>query len=114
MCVLNSLTYRHGTIDTPDTQENQEVHPLALAHIIHDGLWQNRAVGLGDGHAGPRGFEATREQYVEGGERRACQPKASHSSESAIAADALMNNADQIYPPHTAIDKTSNEAILYS
>jgi hypothetical protein len=34
------------------------------------------------------------EQYVDGGsERRACPPKARRSGESAIAVEALMNNA---------------------
>ena len=45
--------------------------------IIHDGSSRNRAVALRDGHAEPR----------------ACPPMARRNSESAIAAEALMNNA---------------------
>ncbi|MDH4097477.1 MAG: hypothetical protein OEU87_04100, partial [Nitrospira sp.] len=46
---------------------------ILLARIIHDGSSRNRGV-------------ASRE-------RRACPPKACRSSESAIAAEAFMNNA---------------------
>ena len=64
-----------------------------LARIIHDGSSRNRAVALRDGHAEPRDPRGVLEQSRRGGEQRACQPKARRSSESAIAAEALMNNA---------------------
>jgi hypothetical protein len=65
-----------------------------LARIVHDGSWRNRAVALRDGHAEPRGPEAYLCSTLR--ERAASlPPKASRSSESAIAAEAFMNNAGE-------------------
>ena len=67
--------------------------------IIHDGSSRNRAVAKRDRRAEPRGREAYLKQYVDrpSGEpaclRTRNRVQACRSGESAIAAEAFMNNA---------------------
>ena len=54
--------------------------------------------GWGGGYetgTGAAGSQGVLEQYARGSERRPCPPKARRSGESAIAVEALMNNAGQ-------------------
>ena len=66
---------------------------MFLARIIHDGSSRNRVVAKRDGQAQPRGTEAYLKQYVEGLRGEHARQLACRSGESAIAAEAFMNNA---------------------
>ena len=66
-----------------------------LARNIHDGSLRTRAVALRDRHVEPRDPEAYLNNTAR--ERAASlPPNARRSSEFAIAAEALMNNAGEI------------------
>jgi hypothetical protein len=63
--------------------------PRTVAHVLRQFIAQSRC------ETGMRSREVPRRTRTvrRGSERRACPPKARRSSESAIAAEALMNNA---------------------
>ena len=78
------------------------VFAKALARIIHDGSSGNRAVATRDRRAEPRGSQSYLKQCVD---RPSGEPacldahhcvQACRSGESAIAAEALMNNAGYV------------------
>jgi hypothetical protein len=61
--------------------------------MIHDGSSRDRGVASRDGQAQPRRTEAYLKQYGEGLSGEYARRQACRSSESAIAAEALMNHA---------------------
>ena len=68
---------------------------VTLARIIHDGSSRNRIVAKRDGRAEPRGTEAYLKQCIEG-----------PSGETAIAAEAFMNNARYVIHRSVALSGT--------